>query len=270
MPLRTAAVLASIAFLVLGAMLPTASSEPAKPKPVCLGKRATIVGTAQANRITGTRRNDVIVGLGGDDTINGAGGVDRVCGGAGFDTCRSAERRSSCEETRPALPRARGARIPAGTFVTDVFRPRLAVTLPDGWYVGTEAESGVLVDLIRGRDPQTDPLLAFDGFSARTALQTAVDQIVAVPEFRTTPRVPATVGGAAGVRFDVTSTADHVFVPGAAAHFFLDTGDRCRIWAVDVRGRTVFVFACVVPRGESLEAFLPAADSVLATIVWLS
>ena len=52
----------------------------------CLGKRATIVGTAGSDRLHGTTRADVIVGRGGDDHIGARQGKDRVCGGRGDDT----------------------------------------------------------------------------------------------------------------------------------------------------------------------------------------
>jgi Ca2+-binding RTX toxin-like protein len=53
--------------------------------PKCLGKKATIVGSARADLIKGTARADVIVGRGGGDTIKGVGGNDRICGGNGKD-----------------------------------------------------------------------------------------------------------------------------------------------------------------------------------------
>jgi uncharacterized delta-60 repeat protein len=56
------------------------------PVPTCQGHKATIVGTAGADRLTGTTHADVIVGLGGNDTIKGLGGNDIVCAGAGNDT----------------------------------------------------------------------------------------------------------------------------------------------------------------------------------------
>lgn len=52
----------------------------------CLGKKATIVGTARADVLKGTPRADVIAGLGGNDTVKGLGGKDRICGGDGRDT----------------------------------------------------------------------------------------------------------------------------------------------------------------------------------------
>jgi uncharacterized delta-60 repeat protein len=51
----------------------------------CLGKRATIVGTREAEKIVGTRGRDVIAALGGADTVRGLGGDDLICGGKGRD-----------------------------------------------------------------------------------------------------------------------------------------------------------------------------------------
>jgi hypothetical protein len=51
----------------------------------CNGARATLVGTANADRLRGTGQRDVIAGLGGDDAIRGLRGNDVVCGGAGRD-----------------------------------------------------------------------------------------------------------------------------------------------------------------------------------------
>jgi hypothetical protein len=52
----------------------------------CLGRQATIIGTAGPDRIAGTSGDDVIVGSGGDDVILGGDGNDRICGGAGKDS----------------------------------------------------------------------------------------------------------------------------------------------------------------------------------------
>jgi Ca2+-binding RTX toxin-like protein len=51
----------------------------------CAGHRATIIGTANADRLVGTKGPDVIAGLGGSDTIRGRGGHDVICGGRGND-----------------------------------------------------------------------------------------------------------------------------------------------------------------------------------------
>ena len=52
----------------------------------CLGKRATIVGTARQDEIAGTPRRDVIAALGGRDKVRALGGADLICGGKGRDT----------------------------------------------------------------------------------------------------------------------------------------------------------------------------------------
>ena len=54
-------------------------------RPSCLGSSATIVGTAQADRLIGTSKADVIVALGGGDYIAGRGGDDLICAGGGDD-----------------------------------------------------------------------------------------------------------------------------------------------------------------------------------------
>ena len=51
----------------------------------CLGRPATILGTAGDDVITGTGGNDVIVTFGGDDVVDAKGGKDRIDGGWGAD-----------------------------------------------------------------------------------------------------------------------------------------------------------------------------------------
>ena len=74
-----------VAALVVPASIGIATSADAAT-PRCAGFKATIVGTAAANRINGTAGRDVIVARGGNDVVNGRGGLDIVCGGAGNDT----------------------------------------------------------------------------------------------------------------------------------------------------------------------------------------
>ena len=54
--------------------------------PRCFGRRATVVGTAGADRVTGTPEEDVVVTRGGDDEVRGLRAEDRVCAGDGDDT----------------------------------------------------------------------------------------------------------------------------------------------------------------------------------------
>lgn len=71
--------------LTLTALTPAAAA----PTPKCHGLKATIVGTAQADRITGTDGDDVILALGGNDVVDGGGGLDVVCGDGGKDSIYS-------------------------------------------------------------------------------------------------------------------------------------------------------------------------------------
>ena len=79
---RPILVIAATAALLSTAALPVSAAAAR----YCLGKKATIVGTAGADRLKGTARADVIVGQGGVDHISAGGGNDRVCGGNGNDT----------------------------------------------------------------------------------------------------------------------------------------------------------------------------------------
>jgi Tol biopolymer transport system component len=65
--------------------LPPPTPLPAPPKPLCLGRPATIVGTAGRNVLRGTPKADVIVALDGIDLVLGRGGADVICAGAGND-----------------------------------------------------------------------------------------------------------------------------------------------------------------------------------------
>jgi RTX calcium-binding nonapeptide repeat (4 copies) len=100
------------------------------PADVCMGQKATVIGTSGNDSLTGTPGPDVIVGLGGADKVNGLGGndvmcgrtgkdklkggggndriqgnksADRLVGGAGGDQCRGGkgkDKASTCETTR--------------------------------------------------------------------------------------------------------------------------------------------------------------------------
>jgi hypothetical protein len=80
--------------------LPSLTPPPASPPPApgpgtgggttstpvaCLGRRATIVGTAGRDLIRGTAAADVIVSGAGADVIVGRGGADVICAGMGND-----------------------------------------------------------------------------------------------------------------------------------------------------------------------------------------
>jgi Ca2+-binding RTX toxin-like protein len=67
------------------ALQPIPAEAAAPPADRCLGRQATIIGTAGNETLTGTPGPDVIVGLGGKDTVNALGGNDVICGRTGKD-----------------------------------------------------------------------------------------------------------------------------------------------------------------------------------------
>jgi hypothetical protein len=77
----------------------------------CFGRRATLTGTAAADRLVGTPRSDVIVGLGGGDRIIGGGGDDLICSGRGKDlvTAGAGDDRIAAEAENDAIFARRGA-----------------------------------------------------------------------------------------------------------------------------------------------------------------
>ena len=81
----------SVAWIVIGAMATALLAIPLAPGTdaavsTCMGKAATLVGSARNDTLNGTAAADVIVGLGGKDRINGRGGNDLICAGGGADT----------------------------------------------------------------------------------------------------------------------------------------------------------------------------------------
>jgi Ca2+-binding RTX toxin-like protein len=71
--------------LSVGLLVLSGLAAPVAHAAACFGRRATIVGTNQQDRLRGTNRADVILGRGGDDIIRGGGGNDLICAGSGND-----------------------------------------------------------------------------------------------------------------------------------------------------------------------------------------
>jgi uncharacterized delta-60 repeat protein len=74
----------------------------------CLGKRATIVGTANQDEIVGTPRRDVIAALAGKDKVRALGGADLICGGKGRDTLLGGPGKDTVQQD-PARKKKRSA-----------------------------------------------------------------------------------------------------------------------------------------------------------------
>ena len=274
-------VVALAATTAVAASLASASASKSRA-PLCLGKPATIVGTAKADTLRGTAKADVIAGLGGDDTIVGLGGNDLVCGGPGddvivggpgrdrvdggpgFDVCRSAEALQSCEETAPALPIERN--LAPGRYTTDLFRPRIALTVGSDW-LGDE-QTPLHVDVVWMPQLATSsPVVDFDSSAAAQSVGSVVAAIRAEQGLNATEPMPATIGTASGEVFEVSipPTDSLVFVPDTA-RFEIDPGDRARVFVVGVAGRTVVVIAGGT--AENYGQTKPTLDAVLESVEW--
>jgi|SRR6266542_2113754 len=86
-----------LALVLVGAgaavLWPTLATGRRQATPFCLGKPATIVGTAGNDTLPGTSGDDVIVALAGNGTVDGGPGNDTICGGPGNDGHRRPRRR---------------------------------------------------------------------------------------------------------------------------------------------------------------------------------
>lgn len=117
--------------------------------PRCLGRRATIVGTARADLIKGTARADVIAGLGGGDVIKGLGGGDSICGGNGSDKLIGGDRGDALlgEAGNDALSGGGGNDFFLGGPGSDTFNGGPGIDDTASYFF---APSGVQADLTAG------------------------------------------------------------------------------------------------------------------------
>jgi hypothetical protein len=278
---RGSLIIALIALAVAGAALGSGAQPPTKPKPLCLGKRATIVGTAGANTLRGTRRADVIVGLAGNDSVDGLGGNDLLCGGPGldtliggagadkldggpaFDVCRAAETRKRCEEARPNASRGP---LKSGEYTTDVFRPRYSFRVGQGWQVRHHEPTAISIN------QKLDPgglILELDSFGGNRSVAARVAQFSSIAGTEVTGPVDASVGGAAGQRVDLLVTAnDIVVVPGLTERYELEPDDRLRVYVVNVKGVAVAIM--IEAPSSEFAAFSADAEAVVASYKWAS
>ena len=268
------------AVVILGLASGSEAADAQKTKPLCLGKRATIVGTARANSLSGTKRADVIVGLGGSDTIAGLAGNDLVCGGAGSDkleggagadrldggagadVCRSGERLLRCEETRPD---ARVGDLAAGAYVTDTFRPGFGFVVGNGWTLPYAAQAQQLL-MVKRREPG-GLALTFDSASGRQSVAATLARLAGVSGIDVSAPASTNVGGATGQRIElVVTSGEQVLIPGLDDRYELEPTDKLRVYAVDVRGTTVTILV-EAPAAE-FAGFAAEVDETLASVRW--
>jgi hypothetical protein len=264
----------AVTWVTLGSAAP-----PTKAKPLCLGKSATIVGTAAANKLRGTQRGDVIAALGGNDSVDGLAGNDLVCGGTGrdtliggagsdrvdggpaFDICRAGETLRGCEETRPNAGRGP---LKSGAYTTDIFRPRYSFRVGRGWQVRHHEPAAISIH------QRLDPgglILELDSFGGNRSVAARVAQFSSIAGTQVDGPVAASVGGAAGQRLDLLVTAsDIIVVPGLTERYELEPDDRLRVYVVNVKGVSVAIMV-EAPSAE-FAAFAADAEAVVATYKW--
>jgi hypothetical protein len=276
---RGSLIIALVALAAAGAALGSGSAPPTKPKPLCLGKRATIVGTAGANNLRGTKAANVIAALAGNDSVDGLGGNDLICGaagrdtltggagadrldgGPGFDVCRAGETLKGCEETRPNAGRGP---LKSGEYTTDVFRPRYSFRVGQGWQVRHHEPTALSIH------QRLDPgglILELDSFGGNRSVAARIAQFSSIAGTELTGPVDASVGGAAGQRLDLLVTAsDLVVVPGLTDRYELEPDDRLRVYVVNVKGVAVAVMI-EAPAAE-FGTFFGDAEAVLSSLNW--
>jgi hypothetical protein len=276
---RGSLVIAAVVLAAAGAALGSGSQRPAKPKPLCLGKRATIVGTAGANNLRGTKAanviaaqagsdsvdglggNDLICGAAGRDTLIGGAGADRLDGGPGFDVCRAGETLKGCEETRPNAGRGP---LKSGGYTTDLFKPRYSFRVGPGWQLRHHEPTAISIH------QRLDPgglILELDSFGGNRSVAERVAQFSSIAGTQVTGPVAASVGGATGQRLDLLVTAsDLVVVPGLTARYELEPDDRMRVYVVNVKGVAVAVM--IEAPTADFASFAVDAEAVVATYKW--
>lgn len=247
--------------------------------PSCLGRKATIVGTAKADRLTGTKKADVIAGLGGNDSIDGLGAADRICGGpgldalvggagsdrldggSGFDVCRAGEQLSACEEVRRD---AAVGPLRSGEYTTDLFRPRFSFRVGEDWQVRHRVPTAF--QIAKRRDPR-GLIVELDSFGGSRSVAARLEQLTSFSGVQADPAVNASIGGMAGKRVDLLVTAaTEIPLPGLSAYYELEPNDRLRVYVVSVRGTSVAVI--VEAPADEFVGFFAEVEDVLASVKW--
>ena len=276
---RGSLIIGAVALAATGVALGSGAAPPTNPKPICLGKRTTIVGTARANNLRGTNGANVIAALAGNDSVDGLGGNDLICGaagrdtliggagsdrldgGPGFDVCRAGETLKGCEETRP---NARRGPLKSGEYTTDVFRPRYSFRVGQGWQLRHHEPTAISIH------QRLDPgglILEVDSFEGSRGVDARVAQFSSIDGTQVTGPVAASVGGAAGQRVDLLVTAsDLVVVPGLTARYELEPDDHLRVYVVDVKGVAVAVM--IEAPSADFASFAADAEAVVGTYKW--
>jgi Ca2+-binding RTX toxin-like protein len=186
----------TLVLMVTGMTSITASASEVTAPVRCHGRVATIVGSADSDRLHGTPGRDVIAALGGDDVVRGSGGSDLVCLGRGDDEFDGVRWAHSVfvnagygdDTVRPAAERTlvlgmrgddtvqggSGRDTVRGSAGRDVISGRAGHDLLIGGSRGDRISGGLGNDILRGgsgndslsSDPGADRMVGGTGFNA--------------------------------------------------------------------------------------------------------
>ncbi|HEX5588853.1 MAG TPA: hypothetical protein VFX65_01000 [Candidatus Limnocylindrales bacterium] len=184
--------------------------------------------------------------------------------------------------------------LPAGAYTSNVFRPPVTVTLPDGWLI-----AGDTIDYFAVRPVTTDVLGIHVFRSPRPALQDSDCPLAAAPDVGTSAReivdwirarpglvtsepVTVTRGGLAGLQVDLAIvggwSASCPFAEGlptvplfvSAApdgyRWVVAGGERLRLEVLDVPGDGTIVVDIDDFNGSLMDEFLPAATPIVESL----
>jgi hypothetical protein len=182
--------------------------------------------------------------------------------------------------------------IQPGRYVTSSFEPALSFSVGDGWRVpdAWEATNALFIEGPDGGELKfTSPLRVFDPNTPSEEKEAPApenaDEWVSWfqrrPNLDTSESVPISVGGASGMRIEVTTTSapgnyprDYCEGPCvllytvsiASAIFSVEEGLKYRFVIVDVGGKTVVID--ISAPADKFDEFLPKAQQVLDSVEW--
>jgi hypothetical protein len=153
-----------------------------------------------------------------------------------------------------------GRPLAAGVYYTELFTPRLVVTLPDGW--GNAGQYADQLALLRRPEPG-DQALTIDSSPGDDAAATVVE-LTSVRGTEATPPFEKEVAGLPAQQFDLTIVDEQVRIPALSDVYTSFEGDKIRVWVLDVDGVTLKILAEAT--GAEFDAFVVEAEAVLETL----
>jgi hypothetical protein len=240
-------------------------------------------------------------GLGDADAspaeLKGADLSDAYLAGANLRYARGVTK-ETLEKQTGSLEALRGATMPTDQYISYEFEPAFTFEIGDDWEsMPPETTDAVWIQTgPEGRQLLfTNPSHVFDFFSLKevAAPQTVkewVSWFQRHPKLVTSKPAPVSVGGASGMRIDVTASSPEnyhlcggqpcvpLYPSGAILRCLAEQGKLCKdaiasneVWMdrfiiVEVGGETVLID--VAAPADQFDEFLPKAQKVLDTVEW--